>query len=365
VLTHGFVLDEHGRKMSKSLGNVISPHDIIAQSGADILRLWVVASNYEEDVRIGPEILRYQVDAYRRLRNTLRFLLGNLAGFSEAERVAPPDMPELERWVLHRLSELDEAVRRGCDDFDFHSIYQQLHNFCAVDLSAFYFDVRKDVLYCDRPDSARRQACRTVLDLVFDCLTAWLAPILCFTAEEAWWARNGPAAHDGAVDEGPADAQTGVDGAAREVSVHLRTFPDVPAAWRDAALADKWAKIREVRRAVTGALELERAEKRIGSSLQASPLVYVGDPDLMAAIDGLDLAEIAITSDAKAVVGPSPDEAFILDEVPAVGVVAGLAEGEKCQRCWRILPEVSTSAAAPGVCVRCADAIQSLDNAAE
>jgi isoleucyl-tRNA synthetase len=304
--------------------------------------------------------LRYQVDAYRRLRNTLRFLLGNLAGFSGSERVAPSDMPELERWVLHRLSELDEVVRRGCDDFDFHSIYQQLHNFCAVDLSAFYFDVRKDVLYCDRPDSARRHACRTVLDLVFDCLTAWLAPILCFTAEEAWWARNGPTAQDGG-----AEVRAGVDGAPREASVHLRTFPDVPTAWRDAALADKWAKIREVRRAVTGALELERAEKRIGSSLQASPLVYVENPDLMAAIDGLDLAEIAITSDAKAVAGPSPEGAFILNEVPCVGVVAGLAEGEKCQRCWRILPEVSTSTAAPDVCVRCADAIQSLDNAAE
>ena len=370
VLTHGFVLDEHGRKMSKSLGNVISPLDIIAQNGADILRLWVVASNYEEDVRIGPEILRYQVDAYRRLRNTLRFLLGNLDGFSEAERVAPADMPELERWVLHRLSELDEAVRRDCDEFDFHSIYQQLHKFCAGDLSAFYFDVRKDVLYCDRPDSARRRACRTVLDLVFDCLTAWLAPILCFTAEEAWWARGGPAAEDGASGDGAGEGGAAVDraadgGAPRAASVHLRTFPDVPAAWRDPALADRWGKIREVRRAVTGALELERAEKRIGSSLQASPLVYVRDPDLMAAVDGLDLAEIAITSDAKAVAGAAPDEAFVLDEVPAVGVVAGLADGEKCQRCWRVLPEVGTSPAAPSVCVRCADAIQSLDNAAK
>ena len=370
VLTHGFVLDEHGRKMSKSLGNVISPLDIIAQNGADILRLWVVASNYEEDVRIGPEILRYQVDAYRRLRNTLRFLLGNLDGFSEAERVAPADMPELERWVLHRLSELDEAVRRDCDEFDFHSIYQQLHKFCAGDLSAFYFDVRKDVLYCDRPDSARRRACRTVLDLVFDCLTAWLAPILCFTAEEAWWARGGPAAEDGASGDGAGEGGAAVDraadgGAPRAASVHLRTFPDIPAAWRDPALADRWGKIREVRRAVTGALELERAEKRIGSSLQASPLVYVRDPGLMAAVDGLDLAEIAITSDAKAVAGAAPDEAFVLDEVPAVGVVAGLADGEKCQRCWRVLPEVGTSPAAPSVCVRCADAIQSLDNAAK
>jgi isoleucyl-tRNA synthetase len=251
-------------------------------------------------------------------------------------------------------------VRRGCDDFDFHNIYQQLHNFCAVDLSAFYFDVRKDVLYCDRSDSPRRRACRTVLDLLFDCLTAWLAPILCFTAEEAWWARGAAAA---ATDGGDASAQD--RGATRAASVHLRTFPEVPADWRDAALAERWAKIREVRRAVTGALEVERAEKRIGSSLQASPQVYIEDPDLMAAIDGLDLAEIAITSDVTAVAGPGPDGAFVADEVPAVAVVAGLAAGDKCQRCWRILPEVGTSPAAPGVCVRCADAVRSLDNAAE
>ncbi len=348
VLTHGFVLDEDGRKMSKSLGNVVSPRDVISQNGADILRLWVVASNYEEDVRIGPEILRYQVDAYRRLRNTLRFLLGNLHGFSGAERVEAADMPELERWVLHRLSELDQVVRRGCADFDFHTTYQQLHNFCAVDLSAFYFDVRKDVLYCDRSDSLRRRACRTVLDLVFDCLTAWLAPILCFTAEEAWWARAG--------ESGEGD---------REASVHLRVIPDIPAAWRDPALAAKWARVREVRRAVTGALELERAEKRIGSSLQAAPRVYVDDADLMAALDGVDLAEIAITSNAEAVAGPAPEGAFVLDEVPAVGVVPAAAEGAKCQRCWRVLPEVGAQAGAPDVCQRCADALQSLDDAAE
>jgi isoleucyl-tRNA synthetase len=342
VLTHGFVLDEHGRKMSKSLGNVISPLDIIAQNGADILRLWVVASNYEEDVRIGPEILRYQVDAYRRLRNTLRFLLGNLDGFSEAERVAPADMPELERWVLHRLSELDEAVRRDCDEFDFHSIYQQLHKFCAGDLSAFYFDVRKDVLYCDRPDSARRRACRTVLDLVFDCLTAWLAPILCFTAEEAWWSRG----------EGP------------EASVHLRSFPEVPEAWRDDALAAKWAKIRDIRRVVTGALELERAQKRIGSSLQASPVVYI-EWDFEALVKDVDMAEIAITSDVELVAGTGPEDAFRQAEVSGVAVVSQLAEGEKCQRCWRILPEVGKTEAAADTCARCAEVLSSLGQAAQ
>jgi isoleucyl-tRNA synthetase len=342
VLTHGFVLDEQGRKMSKSLGNVISPLDIIAQNGADILRLWVVASDYAEDIRVGREILRYQVDAYRRLRNTLRYLLGNLDGFEAAERVPADEMPELERWVLHRLSELDEAVRRGCDDFDFHDIYQQLHNFCAVDLSAFYFDIRKDTLYCNRADSPSRRACRTVLDIVFDHLTAWLAPMLCFTAEEAWWARWGGG------------------GEGREPSVHLRLFPEVPAAWRDEALGAKWDKVRDVRRVVTGALELERAEKRIGSSLQAHPRVYIEAAGLAAAVDGLDLAEIAITSGLSVAEGPPPAGAFTLDEVAGVGVVVENAAGSKCQRCWRVLPEVGARAEAPDICGRCADAVEFL-----
>ncbi len=343
VLTHGFALDEKGLKMSKSLGNVVSPQDVIHESGADILRLWVVASDYAEDVRVGPEILRHQVDAYRRLRNTLRYLIGNLADFSAAERVPPEQMPELERWVLHRLAELDQVVRRGCADFDFHSIYQQLHNFCAVDLSAFYFDIRKDSLYCDRPDSPVRRACRTVLDLLFDHLTAWLAPILCFTAEEAWWARG----------HGP------------EESVHLRLFPEVPAGWRDDALAARWSRVREVRRVVTGALELERAEKRVGSSLQAHPKLFVEPAELRAALEGLDLAEICITSDLTLAAEAPPAGAFALDEVAGVGVVVDRAGGEKCERCWRVLPEVGSFPQAPGTCGRCADAVQFLGAAAQ
>ncbi|MCH8999755.1 MAG: class I tRNA ligase family protein, partial [Proteobacteria bacterium] len=339
VLTHGFVLDETGRAMSKSRGGGISPQEIIDKSGADIIRLWVVASDYEEDLRIGPEILRYQSDAYRRLRNTLRFLLGNLAGFDPAERLPRDEMPELERWVLHRLHELDALVRKGCADFDFHSIYQGLHNFCAVDLSAFYFDVRKDALYCDRPDAPRRRACRSVLDEVFGCLTAWLAPILCFTAEEAWWAR----------------------GAAEPESVHLRLFPEIPAEWNDPALAAKWAKVREVRRVVTGALEIERAEKRIGSSLLAHPTVYIERPDLAAALDGVDLAEAAITSDLTVVERAPPEAAFTIEEVAGVGVEVGLARGEKCQRCWMVLPDVGAHDLAPDLapdlCGRCADAV--------
>ena len=348
VLTHGFALDEKGHKMSKSLGNSVLPAEVIEQSGADILRLWVVASDYAEDVRVGPEILRYQVDAYRRLRNTLRYLIGNLADFSPAERVDLAEMPALERWVLHRLTELDVIVREGCADFDFHSIYQQLHQFCAVDLSAFYFDVRKDSLYCDRPDSPVRRACRTVLDLLFDHLTAWLAPILCFTAEEAWWARN---------------PKAGADGVA--ASVHLRLFPEVPAAWRDETLAARIAKLRELRRVVTGALELERAEKRIGSSLQAHPQVFIEDAGLRAAVEGFDLAEIAITSALTLQEGAAPDGAFTLEEVPGVAVRVGAAEGEKCERCWRILPEVGAHPEAPGTCGRCADAVQHLGAAAQ
>jgi isoleucyl-tRNA synthetase len=343
VLTHGFVLDEQSRKMSKSLGNVTSPQDVVDRDGADILRLWVVASDYSEDLRIGRDILKYQVDSYRRLRNTLRYLLGALGGFEESERVAPEDMPELERWVLHRLWELDRLVRRGVEDYDFHGIYQALHNFCAVDLSAFYFDIRKDSLYCDRPDAMRRRACRTVLDLVFDHLTAWLAPILCFTAEQAWWAR----------------------GKGAEESVHLRLFPSASEAWRDDALARRWARLREARRVVTGALELARAEKRIGASLQADPTVHLAGGDWRELLESVDFAEVCITSAISLSEAPAPATAFALAEVEGLAVVVGDAAGEKCQRCWRVLPEVGDHAEAPGTCGRCAEAVAVIGRAAE
>ncbi|MFQ5535234.1 MAG: isoleucine--tRNA ligase [Sphingomonadales bacterium] len=335
VLTHGFVMDGDGRKMSKSLGNVVAPQKIIDQYGADILRLWVVASDYSDDLRIGQEIIKSQVDAYRKLRNTLRFLLGNLAGFDESERLAVAEMPELERWVLHRLAELDRLMREACANFDFHRMYSALYNFCIIDLSAFYFDIRKDALYCDAVTSLRRRAARTVLDQVFSCLTAWLAPILCFTAEEAWLTRF------------PDD----------DDSVHLRDFPEVPADWRDDALGEKWRKIRRLRRVVTGALELERRDKRIGSSLQAEPMIYVEDAADIAALDGVDLAEMAITSGARLSQGQAPNGAFRLEDVPGIGVVSGLAEGGKCQRCWRLMPEVGSSPETQEVCGRCAEAV--------
>jgi isoleucyl-tRNA synthetase len=341
VLTHGFVVDEHGRKMSKSLGNVVSPLDLMKTRGADILRLWTVGADYAEDIRIGEEILAGQADAYRRLRNTLRYLLGSLAGFAEAERLPVAELPELERWVLHRLAELDQLVRTANADFDFPRLYSALHNFCATDLSAFYFDVRKDVLYCDRPDSRRRRAVRTVLDQLFECLTAWLAPVLVFTTEEAWLARH-PAA----------------DG-----SVHLRQFPKLPAAWHDPALGARWERVRRVRRVITGALEVERQEKRIGSSLEAAPAVYVASEALAGLLREVELAELAITSGIEVIGAPPPPASFRLDEVPEVGVVPKPAAGRKCARCWQVLPEVGADPAAPDLCRRCQDAVAALATA--
>ena len=336
VLTHGFTMDEHGRKMSKSLGNVTAPQEVIDKFGADILRLWVVSSDYSEDQRIGPEILKHQAEHYRRMRNTLRYLLGALDGFSASEKVEATEMPELERWILHRLSELDRIVRKSVDDFDFHTLFTQLHAFAAVDLSAFYFDIRKDALYCDAASSPRRRAARTVMDRILSYLTAWLAPVLCFTAEEAWLHRGGAVAED------------------KSESVHLRTFPAVPNGWRDQALDAKWAKIRDLRRVVTGALELERAAKRIGASLQAAPTVYM-TAEHEAALRGLDLAEIAITSGAKLVVGEAPAEAFRLADVAGVAVVPALAEGARCERCWKVLPEVGGGG--KPLCRRCSEVI--------
>ncbi|MEM7614987.1 MAG: class I tRNA ligase family protein, partial [Pseudomonadota bacterium] len=333
VLTHGFTLDEKGMKMSKSLGNTIVPETIVKQYGADILRLWVAQTDYTADQRIGPEILKGTADSYRRLRNTMRFLLGNLAGFSEDERVAAEDMPELERWVLHRLAELDGIVRAGYARYDFQGVFQTLFQFCTVDLSAFYFDVRKDALYCDADDSVRRRASRTVLDLLFHRLTTWLAPVLVFTMEDVW------------LDRFPGD----------ESSVHLQDFPETPASWANTDLAAKWAKIRAARRVVTGALELRRQEKEIGASLEAAPLLQLTDPELAAAVRSVDMAEICITSGIEIQVGEPQADAFRLED-PAIGVVFQRADGPKCQRCWRFLPDVGTHAH-PGTCQRCNDAL--------
>jgi isoleucyl-tRNA synthetase len=336
VLTHGFVLDEQGRKMSKSLGNVTAPQDVIRQSGADILRMWVCASDYADDLRIGPEILKTTVETYRKLRNTVRWMLGSLAHFREEDRVKPDKMPELERLMLHRLHELDALVRKAYAEFDYKRIFAALSSFMTSDLSAFYFDIRKDTLYCDPFSSVRRKACLTVLDHLFRCTVTWLAPMLCFTAEEAWLSRYGEGAK----------------------SVHLEAFPEVPSAWRDDKLAEKWRKIRTVRRVVTGALEIERAQKRIGSSLEAHPIVHVSNEELYEAVVDCDLAEVCITSAATLVRDDGPASAFRLPDVSGVAVVPNLAEGQKCARSWKILTNIGADPQYPDVSPRDAQALR-------
>ena len=334
VLTHGFVLDEHGRKMSKSLGNVVTPQAVMEQNGADILRLWVVSSDYYNDLRIGPEIIKRMTDTYRRFRNTLRYLLGALDGYDAADKLAYDDMPDLEKWVLHRIATLDQRIREMTENYDFHGIFTELHQFCNSDLSAFYFEIRKDMLYCDLPDSTGRRACRMVMHELFNRLTAWLAPIICFTAEEAWQAYVG-------------DPQN---------SVHLRSYDATPEIWHNADIEAKWATIRQVRQVVMSALEKARNDGAIGASLQAAPLVYV-TVDMQTAFAGQDAASLFITSAATITTDTPAADAFRLDTVADVAVGFAAATGDKCARCWKVMPEVSGP---DGICKRCTDVVATL-----
>ncbi len=331
VLTHGFVLDEQGRKMSKSLGNTLAPQVIAEKNGAEILRLWAASSDFTEDLRIGQDIIKANVEAYRRLRNTIRFMLANLSGFSEKERISPDKMQELEVYMLARLAELDAIVRKAYEVFDFGLVNSTLFNFCTNDLSAFYFDIRKDSLYCDRHDEPRRAGARTVMDYIFTCIVTWYAPILCFTMEEAWTTRFG-------MDD----------------SVHLQDFFPVPQAWQDAALIRKWARVRELRRLVTGALELARADKTIGSSLEAAPILGVSDPADKALFETIDLAEITITSVASVEMVDSFDGFYTLPDIKDAGAKFLKASGTKCARCWRVLEETRPDTQ---LCNRCTDAV--------
>ncbi|MDX2266385.1 MAG: isoleucine--tRNA ligase [Hyphomicrobiales bacterium] len=340
VLTHGFILDEKGEeKMSKSKGNALSPQKVMETSGAEILRLWVASSDFENDIRFGQGILQATTDSYRKLRNTLRFLLGALAHYEADLRVEHADMPELERWVLHRLAELDGHVRKAYAEFDFRRVFTVLFNFCTTDLSAVYLDIRKDAMYCEPYSSAKRRACLTVLDETFARLTAWLAPILCFTAEEAWLTRY------------PNE----------KGSVHLRTFPDTPEGWRDEALAARWEQIWATRSVITGALEVERREKRIGSSLEAAPVIYVEDKKLAGLAKTVDWAEIAITSAATLKTSKAPADAFRLDGVRGVAVAPKLAQGRKCARSWRITKDVGADPEFPDITPRDAQAVREWD----
>ena len=333
VLTHGFVLDEQGRKMSKSLGNVVLPQKIIEQNGADILRLWVVSSDYYDDLRIGGEIIKRQTDHYRRIRNTLRYLLGAIDGFDASEMVELADVPELDRWVLHRLTEIDEAVRTKSAAYDFHGVFTTLHDFCNADLSAFYFDIRKDRLYCDDPLSSERKATRFAMKCTFEALVAWIAPILCFTAEEAWQAYS--------------DNQ--------DSSIHMRTYMPLAASWSDVALGAKWAMVRKIRSCVTSAIEQARNEGLVGGSLQAKAALTMTQ-EHASYLDGQDLAALFITSSASLQIADVPEAAFTLDDLPGVGVVITPAEGGKCMRCWKVLEDVSEQ---NPICGRCDDVVKS------
>ncbi len=341
ILTHGFVMAEDGEKMSKSLGNAVEPEDVIRQSGAEILRLWVAARRLR---RGQPDRADDPADDDRQLPQAAgtrcATSLAPFAGFAEDERVALADMPPLERFILHRLWALDRRVREAYEGYRFYDVARPLADFCTNDLSALYFDIRRDVLYCDRPDSLRRRACRTVMDLVFERLTAWLAPILAFTMEEAWSTRF--------PDAGPNA---------------MRVIPATPDAWRNDAEAERWGKVEAVIRVVTGALEIERRDKRIGAALEAAPRVWIADPGLLAAFEGLDAAEVFRTSQASLIAGEGPADAFRSPEAPGVAVAPLRAEGRKCARSWRVLPEVGQDPRYPDLSLRDADAVAFWDAA--
>jgi len=337
VLTHGFVLDEKGQKMSKSAGNVTAPQTIIKDAGADILRLWVAASDYSDDMRIGPEILKTFVETYRKLRNTIRWMLGSLAHYDPTNTTGFEAMGELERLMLHRLAELDGEIRDAYANLDYKRVVARLTGFLNTDLSAFYFDIRKDTLYCEPPSSEKRRAALEAIERIFRSVTLWLAPVLVFTSEEAWLARYPEA-----------------------VSLHLEAFPKIPSSWRDEALAEKWEQIRRARSVVTGALEIERAQKRIGSSLEAAPRVFVADAGLRAILETIDFAEVCITSNIAIEAGEEPIGAFRLSGTPGVAVLPALAEGRKCARSWKISPLVGSDPEFSDVSPRDARALREL-----
>ncbi|MEM6847556.1 MAG: isoleucine--tRNA ligase [Pseudomonadota bacterium] len=336
VITHGFTMAEDGRKMSKSLGNQVFPQTIIDQYGADILRLWVASQDYTDDQRIGPEILKGVADSYRKLRNSLRWMLGNLA-HDDGRPLDVADAPELERLMLHRLAELDEDVRAAYRRFDYAHVAHTLMNFANIELSAFYFDIRKDALYCDAPSSPRRVAALAVVRTTLDAMVRWLSPVLPFTMEETWAA------------------------AGNTDSVHMEVFAEIDPAWRDDALAERWAKIKRIRRVVTGALEIERREKRIGSSLEAHPVVAIADADLRAIAQSVDFADVCITSQISIIAGS--DGAFTLPDVPGIAVTVNRAEGQRCARSWRVTPDVGADPRFPDLSPRDAAAMAELDEA--
>ena len=336
VLTHGFVLDGQGRKMSKSIGNVISPQEIMKQSGADILRLWVAMTDITEDVRISPEVLKGVSESYRRLRNTIRFTIGALNDYEQSESISMDIMPELEKWVLHRLKELDILLKKAVDSYTFQAFYSELNTFCSSDLSAFYFDIRKDSLYCDNANNEVRRSARTVLYEVFKCLTAWLAPVICYTAEEAWLAYNGNENED---------------------SIHLKQFPEIPENWINDELNDKWLRIRKIRKFINGGLELARQEKIIGSSLEAKIVICMEDTQYSTLLEAIDIEEISIVSKVEIIQESILEGSYKEDGLEGLGVLVSPALGKKCVRCWKIDEKIDNNLEDP-LCNRCIEVVK-------
>ena len=357
VVTHGMVVDADGRKMSKSIGNTIEPDEFQKKHGIEILRIWTASADYWEDTRISDEIIRGTVETYRKLRNTLRYLLGALDGYVAAEALPASRMPGLERYMLHRLAGLDEEVRAAFRSFDFKRAMTGLVNFVNVDLSAVYFDIRKDSLYCDPAfetagawDEAtaqwgdRRRAVRSCMAAILERLLTWLAPVMPFTTDEAFRESH-------FRDAAP--------------SVHLLQFPETPGDWHDPVLAGRWERIFAVRRVVTGALEIERREKRIGASLEASPVVFLEDPALAEAFEGEDPADIFITSGARLVPGAAgPEDAFSLEDMQGVRVVPEKAGGIKCRRSWKYFDPQTADPRFPDITARDALAVRACEKTA-
>ncbi len=351
VLTHGFVVDGQGRKMSKSLGNVIAPDKVIQQYGADILRLWVTAEDYAGDIRLSDEILKGLSDAYRRIRNTLRFVLSNLHDFNqETDAVPLSEMPALDRWALDRLANLIQQVENAFDSYAFHRVYQDLHYFCAVDMGAFYLDILKDRLYCDGKKSPPRRAAQTVLHHILETLVRLMAPILSFTAEEIWSFMPTPAAQDGPQ---------------RAESVHLTRFPQPHPEWHNPALAAEWEQFRLVRAAVYRVLEPERQAKRIGSFMEMEIILYASG-DLLPLLQGfadlsrlLIVAKVTLEGDDQA-----PDGLAVGTEMPLLKIAFRRTTGGKCLRCWNWgdwHPSARAPEDHPDLCPRCHAVVTDLE----
>tara|TARA_B100000575_G_scaffold294458_1_gene310546 strand:- start:1077 stop:3851 length:2775 start_codon:yes stop_codon:yes gene_type:complete len=328
VLTHGFVVDGKGRKMSKSLGNVIAPEDILKQYGVDILRLWVVASDYYDDLKLDKNILQSQAESYRRIRNTFRFLIGNLNEFNDYEVVNEEDFPELEKYLLHRLWEVDQVIKKCISSFNFHLMFTTLLNFCSNDLSSFYFDIRKDVIYCDNLKSHRRKSSRTLLNIIFNHLIRWFAPSISFTTEEAWKAMGNMS------------------------SIHLEDFLTCKDKYKNTNLNNKWSLIKNIRKVSTGAIEKIREEKIIRSSLEAHLDLYLGK-DIYNEVKEVLFDEIAITSSFTLNSIDEKTPGFEIPDIPNVKVIASKVSGKKCQRCWKYEEQLINDE----ICNRCNDAI--------